>query len=194
MIIAIVSDVALVSVIVFSILLIILHFLKPENDPSWRMISEYEIGRWGWLMRIAFFFWSLSCFALVVGLFQRVSIIGEVLLTIVAIGPLGAAFFATDPITTSSESQSTTSKLHSLFGTIFIFGLPIAATVVDWNLGTALAWASFVVWLGLVVMGSVLFVGVRKAPLGPQTHIGWPNRFMVLTYVVWIIVIAVAIR
>jgi Protein of unknown function (DUF998) len=188
------ADVALASVSAFSILLIILHFLKPENDPSWRMVSEYEIGRWGWLMRIAFFFWSLSCFALVVGLFQRVSIIGEVLLAIVAIGPLGAAFFATDPITTPPESQSTISKLHSLFGAIFILGLPIAATVVDWNLGAHLAWASFVVWFGLVVMGSVLFVGVRKIPLGSQTRIGWPNRFMVLAYVVWIIVIAVAIK
>ena len=188
------AEVALASVMVFSILLITLHFLKPENDPSWRMISEYEIGRWGWLMRIAFSFWSLSCMALAVALFGHVSIVGEVLLTIVAIGPLGATFFATDPITTAPESQSTASKLHSLFGAIFIFGLPIAATVIDWNLGARLDWMSLVVWLGLGVMGSVLFIGTRKIPLGSQARIGWPNRFMVLTYVAWIIVVAATIK
>jgi hypothetical protein len=31
------------------------HFLKPEFDPSWRMVSEYAIGRWGWVMQLAFF-------------------------------------------------------------------------------------------------------------------------------------------
>lgn len=189
------AEVALISVSVFSILLITFHFLKPENDPSWRMISEYEIGRWGWLMRIAFFFWSVSCFALVVALFHHVSVIGEILLAIVAIGPLGAAFFATDPITTPEESQSTTSRLHTLFGAIFILGLPVAATVVDWSLGGSFLLASLVVWLGLVVMVSALSrVGAKKIPFGPQAQIGWPNRFMVLTYVVWIIVVAAAIK
>jgi len=39
----------------FEGILILLHFLEPEFDPTWRMISEYEIGRYGWMMRLAFF-------------------------------------------------------------------------------------------------------------------------------------------
>ena len=35
-------------------LIVILHVLKPEYDPSWRMISEYSLGRHGWVMRLAF--------------------------------------------------------------------------------------------------------------------------------------------
>lgn len=27
--------------------LLLLHILEPEFDPSWRMISEYELGRYG---------------------------------------------------------------------------------------------------------------------------------------------------
>ena len=30
----------------FIAILFLLHFLEPEFDPSWRMISEYELGRW----------------------------------------------------------------------------------------------------------------------------------------------------
>ena len=51
---------------VFLIILFLLHFLKRELDPSWRMISEYEIGRFGWLMRLAFFCWGASVLALLI--------------------------------------------------------------------------------------------------------------------------------
>ena len=37
------AEISLMAVASFSVLLILLHFLKPELDPSWRMISEYEI-------------------------------------------------------------------------------------------------------------------------------------------------------
>ena len=51
------AQLSLVAVGAFSLLLVLLHVLKPEIDPSWRMISEYEIGRYGWAMRLAFVCW-----------------------------------------------------------------------------------------------------------------------------------------
>jgi hypothetical protein len=48
-----------VSVISFS-----LHLIKPEFDPSWRLISEYEVGRFGWLMTLAFVCWGGSVLTL----------------------------------------------------------------------------------------------------------------------------------
>jgi Protein of unknown function (DUF998) len=41
-----------------------LHVLKPEMDPSWHMISEYALGRHGWIMRLAFISLAISCVAL----------------------------------------------------------------------------------------------------------------------------------
>jgi hypothetical protein len=38
----------------FLVLLAALHLFKPELDPSWHVISEYAIGRYGWLMVLAF--------------------------------------------------------------------------------------------------------------------------------------------
>ncbi|MFB3764984.1 MAG: DUF998 domain-containing protein [Methanotrichaceae archaeon] len=38
----------------FLILLIALHFIEPEFDPSRQLISEYELGNYGWLMSLAF--------------------------------------------------------------------------------------------------------------------------------------------
>jgi len=54
------ARVAVALSVTFLALLALLHFLEPEFDPSWRMISEYELGRYGWLMTIAFFAWGGS--------------------------------------------------------------------------------------------------------------------------------------
>jgi hypothetical protein len=45
----------IVAAAAFVVLLAALQVLKPELDPSWRMGSEYAIGDYGWVMRIAFF-------------------------------------------------------------------------------------------------------------------------------------------
>ena len=42
------AKISLASTAVFLILLAALHFIEPQIDPSWHMISEYEIGRFGW--------------------------------------------------------------------------------------------------------------------------------------------------
>ncbi len=48
----------------FLVLLAALHFIKPELDPSWRVISEYALGDYGWIMMLAFLSLAVSCVAL----------------------------------------------------------------------------------------------------------------------------------
>jgi hypothetical protein len=167
------GDIALAGAVVFSILLMLLHFLKLENDPSWRTISEYEIGRHGWLMRLAFFCWSIGFVGLAVALWQQASTLGEGLLAIVAIGLGGAGIFAAEPITRHRDSQTRAGKLHSFFGVPAVLGIPITATVVDWSLSgnpvaaaiqSYLPWMSLMVWLGLLAMMSAFdFFGAKKS-------------------------------
>ena len=198
------TEIALTGAAAFSIFLILLHFIKPENDPSWRMISEYQIGRWGWVMQLAFFCWSLGVFGLVAALWQHIPVVTDTLLAVIAASILGAGIFVTNPITTPNESQDRASKLHTLFGTITIIGTPFIVTDIDWSLnGNALVtsiqpyllWLTLMVWLGFLTFASAMaYFGGKKVPLGPQAKIGWPNRFMVFTYVAWLIIIALAIR
>ena len=44
--------------IAFLGILTLLRFIEPEFNPAWRMISEYEIEKYGILMRITFFCWG----------------------------------------------------------------------------------------------------------------------------------------
>jgi hypothetical protein len=60
----------------FLVILVLLHFLKPEFDPLWRMISEYEIGRFGRLIRVAFFAWGASALAMIAAIWPSLQPVG----------------------------------------------------------------------------------------------------------------------
>src|SRR6266536_807487 len=47
------------------LLLASLHVLSPEFDPSWRVVSEYANGRYGWVLSLMFAAWAVSSWALV---------------------------------------------------------------------------------------------------------------------------------
>jgi hypothetical protein len=50
----------------FVVLLAMLHLIKAELDPSWHFISEYAIGRYGWIMVLAFISLAVGYVALFV--------------------------------------------------------------------------------------------------------------------------------
>lgn len=56
--------VALISAGAVIILLILLHFLKDDVNPNWQPISEYALGKYGWIVTLAFLSLSVACFAL----------------------------------------------------------------------------------------------------------------------------------
>jgi hypothetical protein len=42
------------------LLLASLHILSPEFDPSFRMVSEYALGRDAWVLSLMFLAWGFS--------------------------------------------------------------------------------------------------------------------------------------
>src|SRR3569833_1300453 len=62
------SRLAIIGAAAFILLLGLLHLLETQFDPSWRLISEYELGSYGWMMRLAFFSFALGS----IGLFMVV--------------------------------------------------------------------------------------------------------------------------
>ncbi len=197
--------IAIVLSMAFLCLLFLLHFLEPEFDPSWRMISEYELGAHGWLMRLAFFCWGGSVLALSVGLRAslrtRAGIIGFGWLLVIAIAQVGAGIFVTDAIT--DAAKSTTGNLHTICGVIVILTFPIAATLVARGLSSdpqwqgfrrPMNWLTFLVWLGLIAyFGSIIVSNLANPTagrVGPHVLQGWPNRAMVTIYSIWLTSVA----
>jgi Protein of unknown function (DUF998) len=190
---------------IFIFLLTLLHFLKPELSPVWRMISEYEIGRFGWMMRLAFFSWGASALTLLITIWASLGstggIIGRWWFVLIVLALFGAGIFKTDPITEITNSRENT--LHTLCGAVVILTFPIAATLVKNSLLQNSAWTTaqsqltfgtFFIWFGMASFFASIIISRIIDPsaerVGPKVYLGWPNRFMVLTYVIWIMIVA----
>jgi hypothetical protein len=194
---------ALGAAALFLALVLLLHAIKPEIDPSWRFISEYAIGEHGWILRFAFLSLASACIALVVAIRPdlrtipgRIGLAGLVLM---AAGLVIAAVFTTDPITTPSEAMTTTGKLHA-FGGALGMGMPIANVLITWSLVRQPRWSRARVPLllsgALAIVGTLVFIGALSmlvppsGTFGPDVPVGWPNRLEALAMSVWLMTVA----
>jgi hypothetical protein len=188
----------------FIVLLSALHVLKPEIDPSWRFISEYAIGAFGWMMSLAFMAFATGFAALFAALRPSLSgIAGRVgggALLISAAGLVLAAIFTTDPVTIASGEATTRGKLHS-FGGALGLAIPFAVGFVSWRLVKDARWAhvrvavlvsAFVAILAFLVafISLAMMMTASQGKFGPDVPVGWPNRLEVTAYAAWLLTVA----
>lgn len=199
------ARITVVLAAVFLSLLFLLHFLEPEFDPSWRMISEYALGRYGWMMSLAFFCWGGSMLALLVALWPSLKGVGGLIargwLILIVAALFGAGIFRTNAIT--EPATSTAHNLHALCGAIVILTFPIVASLISGTLSRNLTWAhargqllwaTLLVWFGqLAFLGSIIIsnaINPAAGRVGPEVYLGWPNRFLVVVYILWLVIVA----
>ena len=129
---AIAAVTALVAGAITAWLIAILHVLEPEYDPSWRMISEYSLGRYGWVMRLAFVTMAIGLAATSVALWPFGGA-WTIALAAVAMGALGAAFIDADPIMTSRAQATPVGRAHTVLGGVLLAGSPCRAVRGGWG-------------------------------------------------------------
>jgi hypothetical protein len=186
------------------VLIALLHIIEPELDPSWRMVSEYANGAYGWVMTLAFLAHAAGCAALVVALHSHarglLGRIGLFFLVVVTIGIVIAAMFPMDPITIAPSEATTAGSLHGLGSMLGIPVLPVAAMLVSLALArqpawrpvrALLLWSAAATFAALIIMFASVGIGLAaNGGFGPETLIGWPNRLVVLVHWGWVIVVA----
>jgi hypothetical protein len=191
------AKISLYSAAAYLVLLVALHVLKPELDPSWHFVSEYSIGQFGWVNILAFLTLSLSCFAAFVAVRPQITTIGGkiglALLLLAAVALAAGGIFVMDPITATENEMTTHGKLHGLAGMIGIPSLPIAAVLLSRRRPRWVRWTAHSTWILLVLMDVVLFstLGKNGGKFGPEVPIGWPNRLLVAAFAAWLIAISV---
>ncbi len=199
---------SIAAVTAYQVLLVALIFLRPDLDPSWHTISEWAIGRHGWIMVLAFLVSAVSYGSLFVAIRSHVrgvwGKIGLGILLICTLGTVGVGAFVTDPMPlTHEKSLSTGGTLHLICGSSALLLLPFAALLINLNLALknpawvaarrALLWTAGLPLLGLV--GFLVHLAIFVTPLGdgaygPGVPIGWPPRFLLLSYMGWLIALA----
>ena len=191
--------------VAFLVLLAALHLLKPELDPSWRFVSEYSIGRHGWVMVLAFLCLATSCTGLFVAIRSHIHTtagkVGLGLLLLVAAALAAGGVFVMDPITASKDELTLHGNVHGFAAMIGIPSLPFAALLISHSLLHNTAWTSerralrvtaHLTWISLVLMFTTLGITLAQSggQFGPSVVIGWPNRLVVIAYAAWLIVVS----
>lgn len=199
---------SLASGVLALVCLLILHVVSQEYQPSWRMISEYAMGKHKWLITSFFYLWGLSSALLSILLWNVTTsgwaMLGVVLLFVSAIGEVMGGLF------------DVKHKLHGLAFLLGVPALPIAALLLGHHLSQVENWQqhatillvfSHATWISLVLMAvamGVMISGFKKAgivmdqnaeppkevPAGVVALAGYANRLLVLAYVLWLLVVA----
>jgi Protein of unknown function (DUF998) len=195
---------AVAGATLFLLALAALHLLEPEIDPAWRMISDYELGRFGGVMVLAFVSLALSTASLAVALraylHTVVGYVGLGCLLACAVGLLGGGVFTTDPLTATSEQLTMHGTLHGLSALVGMASMPFAASLIGWGLARNRAWATArrwllgaprLIWLSLIVFGLSIVVLLPRGggTFGPGVVVGWQNRLVMLAYCGWLITV-----
>ena len=179
--------------VAFLAILSVLHVLEPEFNPP-HLISEYQLGRFGWLMSLAFFCLGAASLALFAAARQGIHTrrFGTWGLLIIGIAYFCAGIFPPDP------KWFVGSLLHGIGGLIVIFGSPTVFTLVSKGFvrneasasaARPLIWTAALTWLSLSLFyGSIIAFG--GAPRSDGIVVGWTNRILITTFVLWFLVAA----
>lgn len=192
----------------FVMLLTGLHFLEPQLDPSWRFISEYAIGPFGWIMSLAFFFLVAAYVALFIAARPFVRTISDRIgLGFVLVSAIGLAIggaFPADPITAAPGAATTAGKLHNVGGFLGM-AMPFAAVLVSRTLARhpvwtwarrRLTWSAGLACAGFLIALVSLGVMLTRSggAYGPNVPVGLPNRVEIAGYCIWLLVIGATLR
>lgn len=154
--------------------LLTLHFVSTEFKPNFRMISEYALGNYKWMLTLFFICWGLCSILSGCILWNEVttfwSKLGVTLVFVTGVGAIMGGLF---------DVQH---KLHGLSFGIGVPFLPIGALLITYHLIHKAKWqqysipllvSSHAIWVSLVLMALsmfLLFSSLKSAgiPYGPD--------------------------
>src|SRR5712692_4176925 len=185
-----------------------LHFAKPELNPRWHLLSEYALGRFGWMMSLAFILMGVSYLATAIGIFSSsssvIAKVGVAILVAAGLAATAAAFLPMDPPALAPQMMTVTGRLHSIMGMIAIPGFPVAAILLTLAItrifpagqyNTLLWLAAHATWISFIAMvGYLAIVMPRAGGFGPGVSVGVFNRIAVVADFVWIITLPWVLR
>jgi len=191
------TAVAIAAIAYFSVIIVILHFLRPDLDPISRTTSEYAVGPYGFLMTSAFFSMSLACGALVIGLYQTISgpalsRLGLALLGIWTVGVLIAMIFPIDP---EWAPQTLAGTIHAINGPLIFLSLTVSVILISQRFRHDAMWRTIhrlALTLSLVMLGE--FISVPLAMATGSGLGGLAQRIFLATFVIWFVLTATRLR
>ena len=182
-----------------------LHVLSPEYDPSWRVVSEYALGEYAWVLSLMFIAGAVSDWSLAIAIWSQMR---------TTTGRIGVGFLVASGVGSAMASVfAINHPLHTVAGVIGILSLPIAAPIISVQLSrtqpwsdtkTTLLYVANLTWISVIVMFAALIImiiqftqaggdttaPVKTLPSGVLPIVGYANRFLILVHSAWVSILA----
>lgn len=192
-----IATVSIAAVAYFAMIIVALHFLRPDLNPLSHPTSAYAVGPYGFLMTSAFFSMSMASLALVIGLYQGVpqlarSRIGLGLLGVWSVGVLIAMIF---PIDLEGAPQTISGTIHQTSGPLTFLSLTAGMFLVSWRFKQDEKWRPFyrtALILSLVMLAA--YIGTFLSFITGSGLLGLAQRIALATAVTWMILTAARLR
>ena len=175
------------------LVVIILHFLRPEYNPVNHAVSNYAVGPYGYLMTFAFYALALSLLALAFGLIRSLIFINQarvavLLLCLASIGMVVMGIFPGD-VHALHPPATISGVIHWTAAGISFLSIMIAAFLLSSSFKTDERWQAFerpCFELALAMVGALLLYG-ELALVG---WIGIGQRVYIAVCLLWLLVLA----
>ncbi len=175
------------GIILFTVIVCLLHFLRPDKNLLSSFVSEYAVGNDGWLMTIAFYILAVAAAFLLIGLLQncKASATSSISIVIFCIGILLAGILPTDvPV----EPPTLHGLIHGFAALIALFSLGIS--MIAWGnvFKKIISWKSFAkpsIFYGIVSL--VLLIIFVASPISFR---GLTQRFLLVWNISWLLLVS----
>ncbi len=152
---------AIFGAVDFAVIVLILHVVQADHDPSSQLMSELALGAYGWSMMLAFFCLALSMLGVLIGLgSQSTALVLRLVLFAAALCFLGAGVFPLGKASQLHIVLVATAFVLSvlamyLFPSLAGFASRLVPKWVSWSLAAAVA-------LSVALGQSVLPIGIGQ--------------------------------
>ena len=170
----------------FLFVFILIHFIRPDKSILSSFVSEYVIGRFGWLMTIGFFGIAIGTLCLITGLLFSVKASKTAITTLViwCIGAFLFSLFTTDLPGIAPTPQGLIHGFSALIGLLSL-GIAIIAWGFSFNKNDAWQRMAKISWFFGVISIVVFIVFL----LSPPSIRGLSERILIAWDVSWLILV-----
>jgi disulfide bond formation protein DsbB len=180
----------------FSIVLVLQHGLRPDYTPVDHMISDYAVGRFGWIMTTAFVALALGCLTLGLGMAMAGprSLPGRAAVLLLWVATLGLLVTATFPTDLETAVTTTTGNIHTASFLVNVISMILCSLLFAISFHQSEDWRGYR-WVGLAMAIALLAAFVAQfLTLHRGAPYGLTNRLFVAVLMVWLLATARQLR